>query len=280
MPASNFVLQSFNNVPNGNYTMIVRNAGYDTVPSPLSVNGVATCSAGSGGKCNFALGRSQIQGLVTLSPPVPNPQALNVLVTAEDHGTHRIENVALTSVPVGSNAAPFTMMVPDSASVASLDLYASVSDYFNGLPEKATGHTIAVLSGFATASTCGVAAVHPILSMQCAGHGSIQGSTATYDDGTSIVLSKDGVQLMSTGVGPAGGSEPGQFSLCAPADPAAYDLQRFEANPPAAQPSAVATPVAQLMAPPLQVAQPCFSICGTGSGPCLVCVNNSKVKVP
>jgi hypothetical protein len=261
MPASNFVLQSFNNVPNGSYTMIVRNAGYDTVASPLSVNGTATC-------------------LVTISPPVPNPTALNVLVTAEDHGTHRIENVALTSVPVGSNAAPFTMTVPDSGNVASLDLYASVSDYFNGLPEKATGHTIAVLSGFATASSCGVAAVHPILSMQCAGHGSIQGSTATYDDGTSIVLSKDGVQLMSTGVGPAGGSEPGKFSLCAPADPTAYDLQRFEANPPAAQPTAVATPVAQLMAPPLQVAQPCFSICGTGTGPCLVCVNNDKVKVP
>ena len=106
------------------------------------------------------------------------------------------------------------------------------------------------------------------------------GSTATYDDGTSIVLSKNGVQLMSTGVGPTGGSEPGQFSLCAPADPTAYDLQRFEAVPPAAQPSAAATPVAQLMAPPLQVAQPCNSICGTSSGQCLVCVNNNNVKVP
>lgn len=280
MPASNFVLQSFNNVPNGSYTIVVSDAGYDTVASSLSVNGVAACSAGSGGLCNFALGRSQIEGLVTISPPVPSPRALNVLVTAEDHGTHRVENVALATVPVGSNAAPFTMMVPESSSVASLDLYASVSDYFNGLPEKASGHTIAVLSGFAPAPRCGIAAVHPTLSMQCAGHGSIQGSTATYDDGTSIVLSKDGVQLMSTGVGPAGGSEPGQFSLCAPADPTAYDLQRFEAVPPAAQPTAVATPVAQLMAPPLQVAQPCNSICGTGSGPCLVCVNNNSVKVP
>jgi hypothetical protein len=183
-------------------------------------------------------------------------------------------------VPVGSNAAPFTMFVPEQSSVSSLDLYATVSDYFNGLPEKGSGHTIAVLSAIAPASRCGTAASHPILSMQCAGHGSIMGSTTPFDDGTSIVLSKGGVQLMSTRVGPTAGSEPGQFSLCAPADPAPYELQRFEATPPDAQPSAVGTPVPQLMTPPLQVAQPCNSICGTGSGQCLVCVNNNGVVVP
>jgi hypothetical protein len=281
MPPSNFVPQSFNHVPNGSYTMVVNSAGYDTVASPMSVSGGAACSAGTGGLCNFALGRSTIEGLVNISPPVPSPRALNVLVTAEDHGTHRIENVTLTSVPVGSSAAPFTMFVPDVASVPSLDIYATVSDYFNGLPERGSGHTIAVLSGIGPASQCGTAATHPILSMQCAGHGSIMGFTPKpFDDGTSVVLSKGGVQLMSTGVGPLGGSEPGQFSLCAPADPAPYQLQRFEANPPAAQPSPAGTPVPQTMAPPLQVAQPCNSICDTGSGQCLVCVNNNAVKVP
>jgi hypothetical protein len=204
-----------------------------------------------------------------------------VLVTAEDNGTHHIENVALTTVPIGSTAAPFTMFVPDQGSVASLDLYATVSDYFNGLPEKSSGHTIGVLSGLATASRCGIAATNPILSMQCAGHGSIMGSTTPFDDGTTVVLSKNGVQLMSTGVGPNGSPVGGgRFSLCAPADPAPYELQRFEANPPAAQPLPVGTPVPQLMMPPLQVAQPCSSICGTGSGQCLVCVNNPGVKVP
>jgi len=280
MPASNFVLQSFNSVPNGSYTMVVTDAGYDTVASGLSVSGGAACSAGTGGKCNFALGRSQIEGLVTISPPVPSPRALNVLVTAEDHGTHHVENVALATVPVGSNAAPFTMFVPEQSSVPSLDMYATVSDYFNGLPEKGSGHTIAVLSAVAAASRCGTVATRPILSMQCAGHGSIMGSTATFDDGTSIVLSKNGVQLMSTGVSPRGSIAKGEFSLCAPADPASYELQRFEATPPAAEPTAVATPVAQLMTPPLQVAQPCNSICGTGSGQCLVCVNNGAVTVP
>lgn len=281
MPPSNFVLQGFNRVPNGSYTMVVSSAGYDTVASSLSVSGGAACSAGQGGLCNFALGRSQIQGLVTISPPVPSPRALNVLVTAEDHGTHHIENVVLATVPVGSNAAPFTLFVPEQNSVSSLDLYATVSDYFNGLPEKSSGHTIAILNAFAPASRCGTAASHPILSMQCAGHGSIMGSTSgVFDDGTSIVLSKDGVQLMSTAVGPKGGTVAGQFSICAPADPAPYELQRFEAIPPAAEPTPVGTPVPELMAPPLQVAQPCNSICGTGSGQCLVCVNNNNVKVP
>lgn len=279
MPASNFVLQAFNNVPNGSYTMVVTDAGYDTVATSLSVSGGAACSAGTGGVCNFALGRSQINGLVTISPPVPSPRALNVLVTAEDHGTHHIENVALATVPPGSNAAPFTIFVPEQSSVPSLDLYATVSDYFNGLPEKSSGHTIAVLSGIAPASRCGTSATQPILSTQCAGHGSIMGSTATFDDGTSIVLSKNGVQLMSTGVGPLNGTVPGQFSMCAPADPGPYVLQRFEANPPAAQPSPVGTPIPETLAPPLQVAQPCNSICGTGSGNCLVCVNNT-VTVP
>ncbi len=282
MPPSNFALQGFNNVPAGNYTMVVSDAGYDTVASSLSVvNHGAGCSAGTGGSCSFALGRSQIEGLVTISPPVPSPRALNVLVTAEDHGTHRIENVALATVPVGSSAAPFTMFVPEQSSVPSLDMYATVSDYFNGLPEKASGHTIAVLSGLTAASRCGIASPHPILSMQCAGHGSITGSTSTFDDGTSIVLSKDGVQLMSTGLGAPSTSVAGTFSLCAPADPAPYELQRFEANPPAAEPSPVGTPIAELMTPPLQIGQPCFSICDTGnSGQCLVCQNLSNVTVP
>ena len=81
MPASNFVLQAFNNVPTGSYTMVVTDAGV-TVATSLSVSGGAAVSAGTGGGCNFALPRSQIQGLVTISPPVPSPRALNVLVTA------------------------------------------------------------------------------------------------------------------------------------------------------------------------------------------------------
>lgn len=280
MPASNFVLQGFNGVPDGDYVMKVSVAGYDTVTSSLSVNGGAACSAGTGGQCNFALGRSQIEGLVTINPPVPGPRSLNVLVTAEDHGTHNIENVTLTTVPPGSTAAPFTMTLPESSNVSSVDMYAAVSDYFNGTPEKSSGHTIAVLSAVPVAPQCAVAATHPILSMNCVGHGAVAGSTSTFDDGTSIVLSKDGVQLMSTPLGAAGSAVAGQFSLCAPADTESYELQRFEASPPAAEPSPAASPTAVLMTPPLQIAQPCASICGTPGGQCLVCVNKQSVVVP
>ena len=281
LSSSNFVTQSFTQVPSGNYTMRVTAAGYDTVASSMTINGAgASCSLGKGGSCNFALGRSTITGLVTISPPVPSPRALNVLVTAEGHGTHHIENVTLASVPVGSSAAPFTMFVPDAANVSSLDMYATVSDYFNGLPERASGHTIAVLSGLPAASECGTSSVRPTLSMQCAGHASIMGSTAVFDDGTSIVLSKGGVQLMATGVGPRGGNVPGQYSFCAPADPGPYELQRYDAVPPAAMPTPVASPTPITMTAPIQVGQPCNSICGTGSGNCLVCTNQTSVTVP
>jgi hypothetical protein len=72
----------------------------------------------------------------------------------------------------------------------------------------------------------------------------------------------------------------GQFSICAPADPASYELQRFEATPPAAEPSPVGTPVPELLKTPLQIGQPCFSICSTANGQCLVCLNSSSVTVP
>ena len=56
MPPSNFVLQSFNSVPNGKYTMVVTDAGYDTVASSMSVNGGAACSLGTGGSVQFRHG--------------------------------------------------------------------------------------------------------------------------------------------------------------------------------------------------------------------------------
>jgi hypothetical protein len=34
------------------------------------------------------------------------------------------------------------------------------------------------------------------------------------------------------------------------------------------------------MTPPLQIAQPCSSICNNGSGNCLVCMNKAGVQVP
>jgi Carboxypeptidase regulatory-like domain len=290
MPASNFMIQAFNHVPDGSYTMVASAAGYDTLASPVAVSrGTAGCSAGRGGACNLALGRAQIEGLVSVSPPLPlTSQALNVLVSAEDHGTHHIENVGLTTLPPGSSAAPFSMFVPDNSTVPSLDLYATVSDTFNGLVERDTGHTIGVMSGITGGGRCGTNATGLILAMQCVGHGSVTAETSTFDDGTSIVLSKGGVQLMSSSVSqvpplaatPGPTPLPGQATFCAPADPEPYTFQRFEASPPAAEPSPVASPVSAALATPTAIASPCFGICSNGTGTCLVCKNSSAVMVP
>jgi hypothetical protein len=290
MLPSNFVPQAFTNVAAGNYTMVVSAAGYDTVASGLAAgSGGAGCAAGVGGACNFALPRSTINGLVTLNPPLPaGSAALNVLVTAEDHGTRHIENVALATVPPGSASAPFSIFVPDNTTVASLDMYAAVSDLFSGLPEKYTGHTIAVMSNIPGSSACSTNPVGPVLTMQCVGHASVSGTTASFDPGTSIVLSKGGVQLIASGViadgtpnpSPSATPVPGRFSFCAPADPQTYTLQRFEASPPGAEPSPAASPTSVTMLAPTTIGQPCSSICSNGSGACLVCQNKPKVEVP
>ncbi len=290
MLPSNFVTQAFTNVAAGNYTMVVSAAGYDTIASGLGVgSGGAGCSLGAGGLCNFNLGRSQIKGLVTLSPPLPTGSpALNILVTAEDHGTDHIENVALATVPPGSSAAPFSMFVPDNTVVGSLDMYAAVSDLFTGLPERYSGHTIAVASDIASSGVCSTNPVDPILSMQCVGHSSLRGTTSASAPGTSVVLSKNGVQLIASDViaqgtpnpSPSATPVPGSFSFCAPADPQPYTLQRFKASPPGAAPVPAAAPTSVTMLPPTTIGQPCSSICSNGSGACLVCRNKPNVKVP
>ena len=281
MPPSNFVLQSFSSVPNGKYTMVVTDAGYDTVASSMSVNGGAACSLGTGGLCNFALGRSTIEGLVTdqsagsqsagaqCAGHRRRPRHPSDRECRAGHGADRIECGAVHDVRARPGQRGLARHVRDGQRLLQRIAGKGERPHHRGV-ERAR-------AGLAMRNR---APPHPILSMQCAGHGSIMGSTTPFDDGTSIVLSKNGVQLMSTGVGPRGGTAPGQFSLCAPADPAPYQLQRFEAIPPAAEPTPVGTPIPELMAPPLQVAQPCNSICGTGSGQCLVCVNNAGVTVP
>lgn len=281
MPPSNFVNESFTNVANGTYTMVVSAAGYTTKTSSISVAGKTVDY--------FSLGRAQIQGLVTLSPPLPAGAvaALNVLVTAEDHGTHHIENVALATIPPGSSSAPFSMFVPDSSQVGRLDMYASVSDLFAGLPEKYTGHTIAVASDITNVGDCATK-YNQTFTMDCAGHASVVGATAAFNSNASVVLSKDGVQLMTSEVLPDATPDPsstatpipGRFSFCAPADTHPYTLQRYEIPSPGATPAPAATPISVTMKPPLTISQPCSSICDNGSGECLVCQNQKNITVP
>jgi hypothetical protein len=109
--------------------------------------------------------------------------------------------------------------------------------------------------------------------MSCVGHGSVSGAS-TFDQNTTIVLSKGGVQLMQSKVG-AGGV----FNFCAPADPApvdpaaGYTLQRFESGSPVGSPTTILLTAPSVITPP----PPCSSICSTA---CLLCANTPGIVVP
>jgi len=165
--------------------------------------------------------------------------------------------------------------VPTTKTVATLDLFASAKYLFGGKPEQATAHTIAVLQGVTAPDPTTACATPVNLSsdlgpMDCLGHGSVSGMASTFDQNTTIVLSKLGVQLMQSQVGPGG-----VFNFCAPPDPAKYSLQRFENGT-----LISSVPMVTLNSPSL-IPTPCSSICNTGTpNTCFLCANTPGVTVP
>jgi hypothetical protein len=103
--------------------------------------------------------------------------------------------------------------------------------------------------------------------MDCLGHGSVSGMASTFDQNTTIVLSKGGVQLMQSQVGSGG-----VYNFCAPAD--TYKLQRFESGIPVLSSTTIA-----LTAPKL-ISTPCSSICTPAPGMCFLCANTPGITVP
>jgi hypothetical protein len=178
----------------------------------------------------------------------------------------------MTTVPTGSKTGPFKMFVPDN--VSPLDFFAAVEDLFGPNPQKDTGHTIAVQSGVPGPAKCAVGSTAVALTgFDCGGHGSIAGTAPVSDQNTRIILSKAGVVLMQSIVGPPGSSEAGQFAFCAPADPLGYKLQRFNGASPGS--SAIVVP-----AVPASVPTPCSGICGGTSSTCLLCTGTSGINLP
>jgi hypothetical protein len=215
-----------------------------------------------------------INGTVTLSAPIPLASPpLDVLVMAEQSNTNTIANVATTTIPSGASSAPFTILVPTTGTIATLDLFASAKDLFGGKREQATGHTIAVLQGVTppvpdTACMTPVDLGSDLGPMSCVGHGSVSGMASSFDQNTMIVLSKGGVQLMQSQVGSGG-----VYNFCAPAD--TYKLQRFESGIPIVSSTTIA-----LTAPSL-IPTPCSSICITGTpNTCFLCANTPGIAVP
>jgi hypothetical protein len=272
IPGRNAQPAPFKTIPlTGSYTLKVSAAGYNPVTQAVTVSGKAlTCTGLPNNACDFSLERGEIDGTVTLKSTNTGPP-LDLMVMAEDSGTNKIEGIAMTTVPTGSTTGPFKMIVPDN--VSPLDFFAEAEDLFGADPQKDTGHTIAVQSGVLGPAKCALSATAVALTgFDCVGHGSIAGTAPVSDQNTSIILSKAGVELMQSLVGPPGSNEAGQFAFCAPADPLGYKLQRFQGASPGS--SAMVTPAA-----PTAIPSPCSGICNSGAT-CSLCTGTSGVTLP
>jgi hypothetical protein len=275
---------------NDAYELVTTAAGFDRTPLPLTGNkGKFKCTQGGNtGPCNITLSHGTLTGNITLGS---GTGPLSVLVAAEDSGTNDIQNLSLVTIPFGSNTVPYTINVPDSSNigtdgnpVTTLDLFASAQDLFNGAPQAATGHSIAIASGVAAPDTCStVSSGTDFSGMTCVGHGSASGTVTNplltlYGD--TVTLSKDGVQIETVPVVPAGSVFAGDYSICAPAD--SYTLTHYQQATP--QPTPVGSVSVTLNAPvmvPAASPSPCPGICdinppNANSG-CLTCTATSVV---
>ncbi len=275
---------------NDAYELVTTAAGFDRTAVPLTGSGGKfKCTQNSvTGVCNINMSRGTLMGNVTLGS---GTGPLSVLVAAEDSGTNNIQNLTLVTIPSGSNTVPYTMNVPDSSNigtdgnpVTSLDLFASAQDLFNGAPQAATGHSITIASGVTAPDACSTASSGTDLSgMTCVGHGSASGTVSNplltlYGD--TVALSKDGVQIETVPVVPAGSVFAGDYSICAPAD--SYTLTHYQQATP--QPTPVGSVSVTLNAPvmvPTASPSPCPGICDinppNANTGCLTCSATSVV---
>jgi len=263
----------FKTIPlTGSYTLKVSAAGYNPVTQAVTVSGKAlTCPGLPNNLCDFNLERGEVDGTVTLNSTNSGPP-LDLMVVAEDSGKNKIEGVAMATVPHLNTTGSFKMFVPDN--VSPLDFFAATEDLFGIDPQKDTGHTIAVQSGVLGPAKCALSPTAVALTgFDCVGHGSIAGTAPVSDQNTSIILSKAGVELMQSLVGPPGSNEAGQFAFCAPADPLGYKLQRFQDASPGS--TATVTP-----AVPTSVPTPCSGICDGTSSTCLLCTGTTGINLP
>jgi len=284
----------FNNIPlpptGTSYALEISAPGYDTIfttgaptvpPVQKTVLNGGTCATSSGA-CNFALTSGQISGMVNLTAAPPSGQTVLVQVFAEEAGTNNV--VAALPRPLifrnQTESLPFTLIVPSGPT--AFDFYASATDLYTNITDPYTGHTILVqpkVPGFAGTPSCTPitpAALPFEQSMDCTGHGSLAGTFVNPSASTSAVLMKDGVQIMSSGVGPIlplGPNSPNPtFALCAPGD--SYSVQRFNVtNPPAGTvpvetPTAVpiGTPTMTTIPTPAATSTPCPTTCSSNGG--------------
>ena len=289
LPGSISTPPMFDNIPalpkSGAYVMEVTAPGYD----PLLVQAQPSMGNGPGGcapigsstfsNCNLTLSTGYITGSIPITPPFPGETTL-VQVFAEDTGTNNIESSLPMPISIThSNAAncpsgpfpdcvPFTINVPtlpipgatptpSGAPPRVFDLFATTIDLYQGSTDPYPGHSIAVQSEVTgpmpptSPGACATATPAPFAqSIECVGHGSVQGSVANANLGTSVVLEKPDpaipgnlVQITTTPVvNQAENPTPtNSYSFCAPGGDV-YAVQRLQLPTPEPSETPLAAP--------------------------------------
>lgn len=263
LPGTITIPPEFGNVPvqakslpnTGAYVMEISAPGYDNlfvyaIPSTgTGKKSGGTCGTDgvTFGPCDLALNTGYISGTIPITPPNPGQTTL-VQVFAEDAGTNNVES-ALAMPVIVRNSSPdrvkYTLNVPPS--VPAFDLFATTIDLYQGVTDPYQGHTIAVLSdvtgpgepsGPNHVCTPAPGDFPDDQKIACVGHGSVTGSVANANLGTSVVLSKQAgvdvnnnpiyVAITNTLVQNQAPNTPSSsnYSFCAPAD--IYQVQEWQ----------------------------------------------------
>ena len=263
----------FDNVPDrgtGNpYTLEVSAPGYQTqylqaLPGVKGNKAGGTCApigSSTFAPCGITLQTAYLSGSIPIVPPPPGQTTL-VQVFAEDHDTNNVEGVLDMPISVTNNnpgLVSYTLNVPptppDTAPSDTFDLFATTIDLYQGSVDPYQGHNIVAISNVAAPGTaCDTGSVPtPSDAIECVGHGSVIGSVANPNLGTSVVLEKldpDGpsgdnaVQITSSMVQnqQPNTSPSNNYAFCAPAD--TYQLEEYQlpTPEPSVTPSAAPTP--------------------------------------
>jgi hypothetical protein len=288
-------------VKNPPYAMKITAPGYD----PLIVQALPTSSGGknTGGTCaplmsttfapcNLSLMTGSITGQIPIIPP-PSGQTTLVQVFAEDHSTNNIENAlpmpisvkssnvgpCTMGAPAGEGCVNFTLNVPPS--VPAFDLFASTIDLYQGVTDPYQGHNIVAIADVTAPTACNtVTAPPPTDASQvigCVGHGSIFGTVANANLGTSVVLEKldpnpdvagqNVVQITSSLVQNQSPLMPSTntYSFCAPAD--TYSVQEAQLPMPDTMTPPTAAPSPALVGPAVSVTIPTPLLAGATATP-------------
>ncbi len=268
LPGTITIPAAFDNVPDRGmsnpYALEITAPGYQTtivqaIPSSTTGKAGGTCApmgSTTFGPCNFNLPTAYLSGSIPISPPPPGQTTL-VQVFAEDHDTNTIESVLPMPISVTSSnpgLVSYTLNVPPTATApaTSFDLFATTIDLYQGSVDPYQGHNIVAISNVAAPGTsCATATVPtPADSIDCVGHGSIIGSVANPNLGTTVVLEKidpangGAVQITNSIVQnqQPNMSPSNNYAFCAPAD--TYQLEEFQlpTPEPSVTPTSMPTP--------------------------------------